>query len=164
MTAISGRYDLQSVEWRHVFDPGSPGPRVEFEYSLLGFDLPSQRLDMLLRFAKHGHCRRHRHIASTMTLVLEGEQHLAELQPDGTSKSIVRKKGDYALASVDALVHDEWGGDDGGTVIYSMHAPDGIFFEYYDENMENPWTLSIEEFVDSWTNGTIYGWRPEAAE
>jgi len=45
-----------------------------------------------------------------------------------------------------------------------MHAPDGILFEYYDENMENPWTLSIEEFVDSWTNGTIYGWRPEAAE
>jgi hypothetical protein len=29
-----------------------------------------------------------------------------------------------------------------------MHAPDGILFEYYDENMENPWTLSIEEFVD----------------
>jgi hypothetical protein len=74
------------------------------------------------------------------------------------------QKGDYALASVDALVHDEWGGDDGGTVIYSMHAPDGILFEYYNENMESPWTLTIEEFVDSWTNGTIYGWRPEAAE
>ena len=52
-----------------------------------------------------------------MTLVLEGEQHLAELQPDGTSKSIVRKKGNCALASVDALVHDEWGGDDGGGVV-----------------------------------------------
>ena len=163
MAVISNQYDLQAVEWRHVSDPDC-SPQVDFEYSLLGFDLPSQRLDMLLRFGKHGHCRRHRHIASTMTLVLEGEQHLAEMQPDGTSKSIVRKKGDYALAGVDALPHDEWGGDEGGTVIYSMHAPDGNLFEYFDENMENGWSLSIEDFVDSWNNGTIYGWHPESAK
>ena len=164
MTVISSRYDPQTVEWRRVTDADGNEPQVDFEYSLLGYDLPSRRLDMLLRFVKQGHCRRHRHIASTVTLVLEGEQHLIEMQPDGTSKSIVRKKGDYAIASVDALPHDEFGGEQGGTVLYSMHAPDGILFEYFDENMKNAWTLSIEEFVDSWNNGTIYGWRPEAAK
>jgi hypothetical protein len=163
MTVISGQFDLDSVEWRHVTDSDGAQYLVDFEYSLLGYDLASQRLDMLLRFIKQGHCRRHRHIASTMTLVLDGEQHLLEMQPDGTSKSIVRKKGDYALASVDALPHDEFGGEEGGTVLYSMHAPEGILFEYFDENMENGWTLSIEEFVDSWNNETIYGWHPEAA-
>ena len=163
MTAISTQYDPHTVEWRRVTELDATGLQVDFEYSLLGFDLPSQRLDMLLRFIKRGHCRRHRHIASTVTLVLEGEQHLIELQPDGTTKSIVRKKGDYAIASVDALPHDEFGGEEGGTVLYSMHAPDGILFEYFDENMENGWTLSIEEFVESWNNGTIYGWSQEAA-
>lgn len=162
MTLISSRYDPQSVEWRHVSDPDNKEVHVDFEYSLLGYDLPSGRLDMLLRFIKQGHCRRHRHIASTVTLVLEGEQHLLEVQPDGSKKSIVRKKGDYAIASVDALPHDEFGGLEGGTVMYSMHAPDGILFEYFDENMDNGWTLSIEEFVDSWNNGGIYGWHPDS--
>ena len=39
-----------------------------------------------------------------------------EMQPDGSSKYIFRKMGDYALANPDALPHTECGGDDGGTV------------------------------------------------
>lgn len=69
--------------------------------------------------------------------MLAGSQHLKDMQPDGTTKSISRKKGDYALASPDALAHREGGGDEGGTVILSMTAPDGILFEYFDENTEN---------------------------
>ena len=160
MTIISKHFDPETVEWRRVFDD-TQTPRVDFEYSLLGYDLPSQRLDMLIKFAPDGHCRRHRHIASTMTVVLEGEQHLSEIQPDGSTKSIVRKKGEYALAPIDALMHDEWGGPEGGLLIYSMHAPTGVIFEYYDENLENPWSYSIEDFVNDWNSGAIYGWKSE---
>jgi hypothetical protein len=42
--------------------------------------------------------------------VLEGEQFLNEMRPDGTSRAIHRRKGDYALAAGDAFLHDEWGG------------------------------------------------------
>ena len=157
MTVVSAKYDSNNVEWRHVFDPSIPALPVDFYYSLLGYDLESGRLDMLVRFAKGGHCRRHRHIASTVTLVLEGEQYLDELQSDGDTKLIVRKKGEYAISGANALAHDEWGGEKGATVLLSMHAPDGILFEYFDENMKNPWTVSIEEFVSSWNDGTIYG-------
>ncbi|MBT7648342.1 MAG: hypothetical protein HN768_14975 [Rhodospirillaceae bacterium] len=163
MTAFFNHYDPEKVTWLHVTDPGNTSYQVDFEYSLLGYDLESGRLDMLLRFIKQGHCRRHRHRASTMALVLEGEQHLDELQPDGTTKRIVRKKGDYALTPVDALPHDEWGGEDGGTVIYSLHAPDGIIFEFYNEDMTETWTTSIEEYVEKWNNGKVYGWRTDAA-
>ena len=52
--------------------------------------------------------------------------------PDGTTRSVHRKKGDYALAPADAHPHDERGGDGGGTVLLSMTAPDGILFEYFD--------------------------------
>ena len=164
MPVISKSFDLQSVEWRRVTDPTCKDFRVDFEYSLLGYDLPSGRLDMLLRYAKGGHCRRHRHVASTVTLVLEGEQFLEEMLPDGTTKSVHRKKGDYALAPADAHPHDEHGGDEGATVMLSMTAPDGILFEYFDENMSNGWTLSITDYVQSWTNGTVYGAAPGASQ
>lgn len=163
MPNISRTFDLQSVEWRRVTDPNSKDSRVDFEYSLLGYDLPSGRLDMLLRFGKDGHCRRHRHVASTVTLVLEGEQFLKEMLPDGTTKNVHRRKGNYALAPADALPHDEWGGAEGGTVLLSMTAPDGILFEYFDDNMQNSWTLSIEQYVESWNNGTVYGAAPKTA-
>jgi hypothetical protein len=149
--------NFESVEWRRVTDPSCKAFKVDFEYSLLGYDIPSGRLDMLLRYKDGGHCRRHRHVASTATLVLEGEQCLTELLPDGTTKAVRRGKGTYALAPADARPHDEHGGSDGATVLLSMTAPDGILFEYFDENMQNGWTLSISEFVESWNRGAVYG-------
>lgn len=157
MPLVSTRFDPATVEWRRVTDPACKAFLVDFEYSLLGYDLATGRLDMLLRFGKGGHCRRHRHVAATVTLVLEGEQFVTELQPDGTKRSVHRRQGDYALSPADALPHDEHGGEHGGTVLLSMTAPDGILFEYFDENMQNPWTLSIAQFVESWENGTVYG-------
>ena len=161
MVKISDTFDFDTVEWRRVTDPEETAYKIDFEFSLLGYDIPSGRLDMLLRYADgRGHCRRHRHVASTMTMVLEGEQHLTEMQPDGSSKYIFRKKGDYALANPDALPHTESGGDEGGTVLLSMYAPDGVLFEYFDENMENPWTLTIEDYVKAWETGGVYGAKP----
>ena len=157
MPSISGSFDLNTVEWRRITDPTCTAFLVDFEYSLLGYDLATGRLDMLLRYGKGGHCRRHRHVASTVTLVLEGEQILKEQCADGSTRLIHRKKGDYALAPADALPHMEHGGEQGGTVLLSMSAPDGVLFEYFDDDMNSTGTVSIEEYVDSWNKGTIYG-------
>ena len=159
MPGISGRFDLNSVEWRRVTDPACRAFLVDFEYSLLGYDHATGRLDMLLRYGKGGHCRRHRHIASTATLVLEGEQILEEMDAEGHIRHIHRKKGDYALASADALPHIEHGGERGGTVLLSMTAPDGLLFEYFDDEMNSTGTVSITEYVNSWTQGVPYGAR-----
>jgi hypothetical protein len=157
MPAVSPSFDLSTVEWRRITDPNCKRFRVDFEYSLLGYDLASGRLDMLLRYGKGGHCRPHRHVAATVTLVLEGEQFLTEYLPDGTTRAIRRKKGTYALAPADAHPHDEHGGDAGATVLLSMTARDGILFEYFDEHFRNGWTLSIADYIESWENGTVYG-------
>ena len=154
---ISNSFDLNSVEWRRITDPGSTAFLVDFEYSLLGYDIASGRLDMLLRYGKGGHCRRHRHVASTVTLVLEGEQILQQTAPDGSTELIHRKKGDYALAAADAHPHLEHGGDLGGTVLLSMTAPDGILFEYFDESKNSTGTVSIDQYVQNWVEGTAYG-------
>ena len=79
-------------------------------------------------------------------------------------KTVHRKQGDYALAPADAHPHDEHGGDEGATVLLSMTAPDGILFEYFDENLKNGWTLSIEEYVENWNNGTVHGAAPGASK
>ena len=157
MPAISNSFDLNSVEWRRITDPKCTEFLVDFEYSLLGYDMESGRLDMLLRYGKGGHCRRHRHVASTVTLILEGEQILKQTDPDGSLQLIHRKKGDYALATADAYPHLEHGGDHGGTVLLSMTAPDGILFEYFDEYMNSTGTVSITQYVHSWIAGTAYG-------
>lgn len=163
MPGIVTSFDSRSVEWRHVTDPDCTEFKVDYEFSLLGYDLALGRLDLVLRYGKgRGHCRRHRHVASTLTLVLEGEQHILELQPDGSTKAVLRKAGDYALSSPDALPHIEFGGNDGGTVILSMTAPDGILFEYFDETMKDGWTLSVQQFVDAWNSHKVHGTKPDA--
>jgi hypothetical protein len=157
MPIVSASFDIDTVEWRRVRDTSCVDFLVDFDYSLLGYDVATGRLDMLLRYGEGGHCRRHRHIASTVTLVLEGEQFLTEQLPDGTTKSVHRKKGDYALAATDAHPHVEHGGVEGGTVLLSMTAPDGRLFEYFDEHMNSLGTVSIAEYVDSWNRGVTYG-------
>ncbi len=72
---------------------------------------------MLRRYGKSGHCRRDRHVALTVTLVLEGEEFLEDMLPDGTTRSIHREKGGYALAAADAHPHDKHGGNEGATVL-----------------------------------------------
>ena len=161
MQKISESFNPQSVEWRNYTDLDCKEFKINFDYSLLGYDIENGRLDMMLRYAKgNSHCRRHRHVASTLTLVLEGEQHLTELQADGTKKFIYRKQGDYAVTTSHACPHLEHGGKGGGTVLLSMYAPDGILFEYFDEDMKNCWTVSIAEYVKSWNDGIPYGSVP----
>ena len=45
-----------------------------------------------------------------------------------------------------------------------MHAPNDVIFEYYDENLENPWSYTIQDFVSDWNSGEIYGWKSESSE
>jgi hypothetical protein len=158
MPKLSDSFDPQSVEWRRISDPREPEFKIDFEYSLLGYDLPSGRLDMLLRFEGNGgHCRRHRHIASTVTLILEGEQHVTEMRPDGATEMVIRKQGAYALAGIDALPHLERGGPDGCTLLLSLQAPDGKLFEYFDQNLESSRILTIEQYVESWDEELVHG-------
>ena len=82
---VSSSYDPEKVEWRNYKDLNNKDFKIDFDYCLLGFDIQNGRLDMLLRYPKgKSYCRRHRHIASTLTLVLQGEQFLTEINEDGS--------------------------------------------------------------------------------
>lgn len=145
-------FDPSRYKWREVI--GEPGLsyKVQHEYTILGHDLAAGTLDMVVRWkGDGGHCPIHRHVCTTTVLVLSGEQHLWDLQPDGTRGEYkVRKAGDYALTVGDALPHLERGGDEGGAVFFGNHSSDGVLYEILDEDMNVAVDVTIESLVADW--------------
>jgi hypothetical protein len=86
----------------------------------------------------------------TSTLVLEGEQHLDELLPDGSTRHKVRRAGDYALSLGVEPPHLERGGPDGGIALLSMHTSNGLLFELFDADLKVLAGVSIEALVARW--------------
>jgi hypothetical protein len=83
--------------------------------------------------------------------VLEGEQHLFDLRPDGTRLAPrVRRAGDYALSVGDALPHLERGGPDGGLAFFGTHAGDGLLYELLGEDLKPVAQVTIESLVADW--------------
>ena len=142
------RFDTSHIQWVHV-DGGSDFPyRVDHDYAVLGGSPKTGALDMLVRFAPDGHCPRHRHVAPTSTLVLEGEQHLWDTLENGETRHRVRRAGEYALSDGDDL-HLEAGGPQGGLIYLSMHSRDGHLFDVVGENLEVLQTVTIESLVNA---------------
>ncbi len=145
-------FDPSRHKWREV--KGEPGLsyKVRHDYTILGYDLDAGTLDMVVRWAGDGgHCPIHRHVATTTVLVLDGEQHLWDLQPDGSrGPEKVRQAGDYALTVGDALPHLERGGAEGGLVFFGNHASDGRLYEILDEDLHVVADVTMETLVADW--------------
>ena len=145
-------FDPGRYKWREV--TGEPGLsyKVRHDYTILGYDLAAGTLDMVVRWeGDEGHCPIHRHTATTTVLVLEGEQHLWDLHPDGTrGEPKVRRAGDYALTVDAALPHLERGGDEGGLVFFGNHSNDGRLYELYDEDLKVVADVTMELLVADW--------------
>ncbi len=149
-------FDPGRYKWRQV--TGEPGLsyKVRHDYSILGYDLAAGTLDMVVRWAGDGgHCPIHRHVATTTVLVLEGEQHLWDLYPDGSrGEHRVRCAGDYALTVGDALPHLERGGEEGGITFFGNHSSNGLLYEILDEDLKVIVDVTMEGLVADWKENT----------
>ncbi len=149
-------FDPGRYKWRQV--TGEPGLsyKVRHDYSILGYDLAAGTLDMVVRWAGDGgHCPIHRHIATTTVLVLEGEQHLWDLHPDGTrGEHRVRCAGDYALTVGDVLPHLERGGEEGGIAFFGNHSSDGLLYEILGEDLKLVANVTMEVLIADWNENT----------
>ena len=145
-------FDPARYKWREV--TGEPGQSyfVHHDYTILGYDLEAGTLDMVVRWgADGGHCPIHRHVSTTTVFVLEGEQHLWDVHPDGSrGNHRVRKAGEYALSTGDALPHLERGGPEGGMAFFGNHSADGRLYEINDEEgnlvVDVTMSLLVEDF------------------
>ena len=137
-------FETRDLRWIRVDGPLDPDYPVNHEYAVLGGNPATGVLDMLVRFAPGGHCPRHRHVAPTSVLVLEGEQHVFDTLPGGEVRPrVVRRAGDYARGDGDDL-HIEGGGPDGGLIYLTMHAADGHLFDIVDRDLRVLERVTIE--------------------
>lgn len=151
-----GLLDFDRCKWREVTgEPGEP-IKIRHDYAILGYDAGAGTLDMLVRWTNDGgHCPIHRHVATTTVLVVDGEQHLWDLNPDGSRAGHrVRRAGDYALTLGEAMPHLERGGPAGGVVFFGNHSADGRLYEIYDDKMNLVVDVTMEFLFADWKANT----------
>lgn len=148
---IDGTFDPSRHRWKEV--TGRPGSRhkIHHDYTILGFDRDAATLDMVVRWqGDGGHCPIHRHAATTSVIVLAGEQHLWDVEEDGSiANHRFRRAGDYALTGNDQKPHLERGGEDGGLVYFGARpdSPGGLLYEIYDADMNIVAEITIDSLV-----------------
>jgi hypothetical protein len=149
-------FDPSRYKWREV--TGEPGLSylVHHEYTILGHDLDAGTLDMVVRWGSDGgHCPIHRHTATTTVLVLEGEQHLWDLHPDGTQgEHRIRRAGDYALSVGGEHPHLERGGDSGGLAFFGNHSSNGRLYEVMDEDLKVVFDVTMQVLLEDFKTNT----------
>jgi hypothetical protein len=150
-------FDLDRHKWREVTGEPDMSFKVRHDYTILGYDLAAGTLDMLVRWKPDGgHCPIHRHTSTTTVLVIEGEQHLWDIQSDGarSARPRVRKIGDYALTVGEAMPHLERGGEEGGVVFFGNHSKDGRLYDIYDEDMNVVVNVTMELLIEDFKENT----------
>jgi hypothetical protein len=142
-------FDPSRHKWREVTGEPELSYKIRHDYTILGYDLAAGTLDMVVRWeGDGGHCPMHRHTATTTVLVLAGEQHLWDINPDGShGDHKVRRAGDYALSVGDALPHLERGGADGGMVFFGNHSSNGLLYEIIGEDQKVLADITMESLV-----------------
>lgn len=152
MHATPSAFDPSRYEWQHLTDPDETTYKVDYRVALLGYDLSVGTCDFLVRFdATGGHCPRHRHTATTTSLVLAGEHRVTDLMPDGTRSERVKPAGTYGLSPGDVHPHLERGGDEGAIVFFGNHTTDGLLYEIIDEDLKVIAQVDIETLVQMWS-------------
>lgn len=149
-------FDASRYKWREVKGEPELPYKVRHDYTILGYDLAAGTLDMVVRWAGDGgHCPMHRHTSTTTILVLEGEQHLWDVLPDGSKgEERIRRAGDYALTVGDAHPHLERGGAEGGLAFFSNHSNDGKLYELVDEDLNRILDVTMEVLIEDWKANT----------
>src|SRR5215471_8838983 len=129
-------YRGDRIDWKRIQDP-SQDYRVDYSMAVLGCDPEKGVLDLIVKWEPNAFCHFHRHVADTTILVLQGEQHVAEVDENGNEiRRNVRKAGEYARKA-GGEAHMEWGGPEGAVVFFSLQAQekDGPIFELLDRQM-----------------------------
>ena len=120
---------------------------IDYDIAVMGHDRERGRLDLIIRWAPGAYCHFHRHVASTTTLVLEGEHHVIDVDDEGHEGSTdVRPAGTYRI-SPGGDQHMEQGGPEGSLVLFSMYEPTGRMFDVLDADRNVIATATIDSLV-----------------
>lgn len=151
----SMKLDSQKFAWLEITGNAESSYPIHHDLCILGYDRDAGTIDLLIRFDdRGGHCQAHRHVTTTSVLVLEGEQHLDELRPDGERVHKMRRAGEHHLTTGDPYPHLERGGPEGAVVFFSHHSVDGRLYEIVGDDGRVISTVTIDSLIAMWENAT----------
>ena len=112
----------EDLKWRRFVGDENFDYPIDYEAALLSIR-DDGRVDFLYRWAPNSYCHFHRHTADTTSVVLAGELHVVEIDPNtGEELSTkIRRVGDYADKEP-GDVHMERGGPEGALVLFKLKA------------------------------------------
>src|SRR5262249_39564130 len=120
-------------------------------YRILDVNVPARTADMLVKFEPNARCLNHRHVARTISFVLEGELHVVEKRPDGTTRKTVKPAGTFS-ADATKEVHIEGGGAHGVVVYFSMRGDSDHMYDFVNDDMSLRRAISIQDFDRDFQN------------
>lgn len=128
---LSG-FKTSDIQWQRLQSSPHFDYPIDYWIAVLGTQPAVGRADFLIKWEPDCYCHFHKHLGSTVTLVLEGEHHVVEQTATETVHK-TRTAGHYAR-NPGGEVHMEYAGPQGAVVLFSMQAGDGRLFEILDKD------------------------------
>lgn len=135
-------YDTSNVAWRDFITPGT-------YYKMLNVDLEAKQADMLVKFDAKSQCMYHRHVATTTTLVLEGELVVREQGEDGKEVIKVKPAGSYSIGGEDEI-HIEGSGDEPCIIFFSMRTKGDDIYQLLNNDLTLKKNITVADFYRDW--------------
>ena len=139
--AYARQFDDKNIEWRPF------GDFEGFVASVLHVDKEKHIAEFIIKFDPNTKAILHRHLALTYTFVIEGDHIIYET--DGSVRE-VRPVGSFTASGVDGDIHDEGGGPDGCTLLYSVRGDTPALFEMVDRELNAVAKLTVGDYKAAW--------------
>lgn len=135
------RFDTSDVDWKNFITEG-------VYYKILNINVEARTADLLAKFAPGKQCLYHRHVAQTISLVLEGELHIIEKTPEGDVHKI-KTAGTFSSGAVDEI-HIEGGGEEGAIVLFSFRGTSDRLYDLLNEDLTLMQSITVQDFAREW--------------
>jgi hypothetical protein len=139
-TPLSG-FNLSDLKWYRFEDKSDPDWPIDTWTAIYGLRPDVNAVDIIVKLEPNAYYPYHRHIAETISVVLEGEHHVIETT---TGVHKIRPPGNYGRTPA-GDTHKEYAGPQGSLVFFSAQAKDGRLFENFDKHGN---LLSVTTFAD----------------
>jgi hypothetical protein len=126
-TPLSG-FNLSGLKWRRYEDRSDPNRPIDVSTAIYGVRPDVNAVDIIVKLESNAYYPLHRHLAETISVVLEGEHHVIETT---TGVHKIRPPGHYSRTPAGDS-HLEYAGPQGSLVFFSAQAKDGRLFENFD--------------------------------
>ena len=133
---------LSTLNWVRQQDFSDPAHPVDTSTAVVGGDIAAGRIDFFSKWEPGTYCPLHRHLADTVSIVVEGDHYIEEV--DGSRR--MRLPQHYACTPKDEL-HWEYGGPEGSIVFFSVTSREGGVFELVHPDGRSLGTITVAQML-----------------